>query len=158
MPSTSAIAAAIAVEGLLLQVGNGASPESYSTICNVSDITIPLKADTVDVTNVGDQWHRRIATLLDMGTIKFKIFWVMREPSHQDLIVSGIRGIRYLMTGGNGTTGKPILANWQAVYPDGNQSVDNFAAYVTAFSITGKVGGVFEAEIDLANNGTPILV
>ena len=48
---TSAIAAAIAVEGLLLNVGNGSSPETFYTVANVSDVTLPLAAKTVDVTN-----------------------------------------------------------------------------------------------------------
>ncbi len=80
--STSAIAGAIAVEGMQIKFGNGASPEVFTTVCNVSDITLPLTADVVDITNVGDMWRRRISTLLDMGKIKFKVFWVMTEPTH----------------------------------------------------------------------------
>ncbi|TAK97439.1 MAG: hypothetical protein EPO08_21300 [Rhodospirillaceae bacterium] len=148
---TSAIAAAVAVEGLLLQVGNGASPQVYNTVSNIQDWNEPLIADTVDVTNVGDKWRRRISTLLDMGKMKFKLFWVMTEPSHSNIVRSGIQGIRYIYT-------QQILASWQIVYPDGLQSVDNFLAYVTSFSVTGKVGGVFEAEIELSNSGAPYLV
>lgn len=149
--TTSLIAEAIAVEGLLLQVGDGQSPQVFNTVCNVSDYTEPLTADVVDVTNVGDHWRRRISTLLDMGKIKFKIFWVMTEPTHENDVTANVQGLRYIFTNN-------ILADWQVIYPDGNSSQDSFPAYVTSFSITGKVGGVFEAEIELSNSGAPTLV
>jgi hypothetical protein len=149
---TSSIAAAIAVEGLLLQLGNGASPQVYNTICNVEDWSLPMKADTVEVTNVGDEFKRRISTLLDLGPAKFNIFWVMRETTHQNSIQSGITGLKYMWR-------HRILGAFQAVYPDAGQSVDQFLAYVTNYSETGKVGGVFKAEIELsANDPAPLLV
>ena len=149
--STSAIAAAIAVEGFVLQVGNG-SPVVFNSIANVQDWNEPNKADTVDITNVGDQYKRRISTLLDIGVCKAKIFWVMTEPTHQDAITGAISGIRYLLF-------NRILTPFQVVYPNSVQSVDRFQAYVTGFAITGKVGAVFEAEIELSpNDGAPSLV
>ncbi len=149
--TTSLIAAAIAVEGMLLQVGDAGSPQIFNTVCNVTDYTEPLTADVVDITNVGDHWRRRISTLLDMGKIKFKIFWVMTEPTHQNLVDGAIQGLRYIFTNN-------ILADWQIVYPDGENSMDQFPAYVTSFSISGKTGNVFEAEIELSNSGEPTLV
>lgn len=147
MPGTSAIANSVAVEGLLLQLGNGASPEDFETIANVEDWNEPLKADTVDVTNVTNKWRARISTLLDMGSIKFKIFWVMTEGTHWNE-PGAVNGLRYMFT-------NRILGAWRVVYPNGLQSADIFDAYVTGFAVTGKVGGVFEAEIDLANSGEP---
>lgn len=152
MPSsTSTVAAAIAVENFQLQFGNGASPEVFTTVCNVSDFTLPLVGDTVEVTNVGDKWKRRISTLLDMGKMSFKLYWVMTEPTHENIVTGNIRGIRYLFI-------NQILANVKAIYPDAGSSTDYFPAYVTAFNITGKVGGVFEATIELTNSGPPTLV
>jgi hypothetical protein len=149
--STSLVAAAIAVEGMVLQLGNGASPQVYNSICNVQDWNEPNISEVVDITNVGDKYRRRIATLLDLGKIKFKIFWVMTEPTHQNAVNAGIQGLRYIWI-------NQLLASWQVVYPNQNQSIDQFAAYVTSFSISGKVGGVFEAEIELtANTGAPVL-
>lgn len=148
MPSTSPLGSAVAVEGLLLQIGNGQSPESYTTIANVMDVTLPTKADVQDVTNVGDSWRRRIATLLDMGTIAFTIFWVMTETTHWN---QDARGLRYLMT-------NRIKRSYQLLYPNGEGSTDTFDAWVTSFSITGKVGDVFRATVNLANDNAPVLV
>lgn len=149
--STSGIAAAIAVEGLVLQLGSG-SPVSYYSICNIQDWNEPNKADVVEVTNVGDKYKRRISTLLDIGVCKAKLFWVMTEPTHQDAIAGAVSGLRYLWT-------NQVLAPFQVVYPNSVQSVDRFMAYITSFSITGKVGGVFEVEVEFTpNDGAPLLV
>lgn len=151
MPTTSVLGSATAVEGLLIQVGDGASPQVFTTIANVTDFSEPVKADTVEVTNVGDHWKRRITTLLDMGSISFNIFWMMLDATQDNVGTGPAGGLRYLMI-------NSILADWQVVYPDGSQSTDAFAAYVVSFSITGKTGDVFRAAITLANDGSPTLV
>ncbi len=147
MPSTSLIAEAQQVAGLLLQVGNGSSPESFQTIANVQDIDLPIVAEVQDVTNVADLWRRRRPTLLDMGKIGFKVWWVMTEPTHDN----SSTGLRYMLI-------NKIKKDWQVTYPDGNSSTDSFPAYVTSFHITGKVGSHFEAAIELSNSGAPSLV
>jgi hypothetical protein len=153
MPITSAIGAATPVKGLLLQVGNAGSPETMNTIANATDVVVPVTATTVEVTNVGDSWRRRIPTLYDMGKIAFKIFWMMEEPTHRNSLGGGVvgAGLRYLLVNG-------LLRDYQLVYSDGNLSTDAFPAYVTGFSITGKTGGVWEASIELSNSGAPSLV
>jgi hypothetical protein len=88
-----------------------------------------------------------------MGKIQSKIYWVMEEVTHRNSAGGGTvgAGLRYLMI-------NSLLRDFAFVYPDGNNSTDAFAAYVTSFSITGKVGGVFEATIELSNSGAPQLV
>lgn len=151
MSATSPIGAQQTVAGLLLQVGNGQSPETMNTVANVEDFALPLTAKTVETTNVGDTWVRRVATLLDMGKIAFTVFWIMEEITHRNSALNNVKGLRYLFA-------QRTLADWQAVYPDGNSSTDAWPAYVTTFSISGKVGDVFKAAIDLSNSGAPSLV
>ena len=149
--STSLVAAAIAVEGMVLQIGNGASPQVYNSICNVQSWDEPNLSETVDITNVGDKYRRRIATLLDLGKMKAKVFWVMTEPTHQNAVNAGISGLRYIWQ-------QQLLTSFKVVYPNTNQSIDVFLAYITSFQISGKVGGVFEAEIEFSSNdGAPQL-
>jgi hypothetical protein len=147
---TSGVGAGLSFTGTRLQAGNGSSPETFTTICNLSDATLPLKAETADVTNAGDLWRRRISTLLDMGTIKFKVFFIPTEATHENSVSGVIRGIRYLLV-------NQTLTNFKLIYPDATSSTDYFAAYVTGFNETGKVGDVFTAEIELSNNGAPVL-
>lgn len=153
MPSTSPIAPAIGTRGTLLQVGNSNSPETMNTIANATDLTLPIMAEVADVTNLGDLWRRRIPTLLDMGKIAFKIYWVMEEITHRNALNGGMvgAGLRYLLI-------NQLLRDFQCVYPDGNNSTDAFPAYTTSFSITGAVGNVYTASIELSNSGAPSLV
>jgi hypothetical protein len=53
----------------------------------------------------------------------------------------------------------PQLGPWTftLAYPDG-QSTDAFPAYVTGFHVTGKVGDVWRADVELSNSGAPTLV
>lgn len=147
---TSLIAAGLPTAGLVLQVDNGLSPDTFEVIANASELKLPTIAEVVDVTNFGDQWRRRIPTLLDMGKISFKIFWEMEDPSHNN---STPYGLRYLLI-------NRVLRNWQVVYPNGaypNESTDAFPAYVTSFEVTAAIGKVFEGQIDLSNSGAPSL-
>lgn len=149
--STSGIAAAIAVEGFVLQLGQG-SPVSYTSVCNIKDWDEPNKSDVVDITNVGDSYKRRIPTLLDIGVCKATVFWVMTEPTHENAITGAVSGLRYLWQ-------KQILTPFQVVYPNAVQSVDRFMCYVTGFQVKGKVGDVFTADIEFTpNDGAPLLV
>lgn len=154
MPTyTSAIAEAIATAGTILSVGNNASPETMTPIVNVDGVDLPVIGEKVDVTNLGDSWRRRIITLLDMGNITFNVFWVMEEPSHRNSAGAGnvAAGLRYMLV-------NRLKRDWQLTYPDGNSSTDAWPAYVAGFRITGKVGGVFIAALELANSGAPSLV
>jgi hypothetical protein len=117
-----------------------------TTIANVTDVSVPVKTNTIDVTNVGDLWKRTVPTLHDMGKITCKVFWIMEDPTH-----NSAAGLRYLMLNN-------IKRDFAFVYPDGNGSTDSFPAYVTGFAITAKVGGAFEASVELSNSGAPALV
>lgn len=146
---TSAFGAQLGTEGLLIQVQTG-SPATYVTICNASDVTLPATANTVETTNFGDAWVRRFPTLLDMGKITFKVFFIPTEPTHDNVSNNTASGLRYLML-------NKVLSSFKLVYPDSGTSSDTFPAYVTSVSITGKVNGVFEGAIELSNSGQPTL-
>lgn len=149
---------AIAVQGVLLQVGNGASPESFDTIANIDKFTFPTKARIVDVSNVSNTWMRQIPTLLEIGNLQLDIFWVMEEPSHRNSANGGsvAAGLRYLCTARPG--GQPIRADFQIIYPDGNNSTDAFSGYVSSFQITGQTASVFKATVIISGDNNPQLV
>lgn len=153
-PGQSAIASHVQVSGLLLNVGSSdTGTVTYTPICNVTDVTVPITATEVLVTNVSDTWVRRVPTLLDMGKITFKVFWVMTEPTHANQ-AGPPEGLRYLLI-------NRVRRLWQITYPDKppatTNSLDTFPGYVTSFQITGKVGGVFEATCGIGTDGTPTL-
>jgi hypothetical protein len=144
---------AVAVQGTLLQVGNGQSPESFTTIVNIDKFTLPLKARTVDVSNISSIWMQQIPTLLEIGNLQVDIFWVPEEPSHSNAPGGGsvAAGLRNLFR-------NKTLKNWQIIYNDGNNSTDAFQAYVTSYAITGQTANVLRATITLSGTATPQLV
>ncbi len=149
MPTTSTFGAQLGTEGLLIQANIG-SPAAFMTIANAYDLTLPTKANTVETTNFGDAWIRRFPTLLDMGNITFKVYFIFLEATHNNTAASTTTGLRYLML-------NKILTNFKIVYPDGSASSDIFPAYVTDVSIDAKVGDVIHGSIQLSNNGAPTL-
>ena len=144
MPSgVSALGAAQGVLGMQLLFG---SPTASTIIVNVEDIDLPVVAKTVEVTNVTDTWVRRFPTLLDMGKITFKVYWIMKDTTHN--YAAGLRGLLINQT----------LTIFKVLYPDASpSSSDSFPAYITGFHITGKVGDVYNAAIEISNNGAPTL-
>lgn len=138
---------AVPVQGLLIQMGNGQSPETFITVANISKMTEPFKAKVVDVTNVSNIWMQQIPTTLSIGDLALDLFWVMEDPT----LNNSLLGLRYAFA-------NKILKDVQIIYPDGNLSTDAFKAYVTQYSVTGAVNGVFTASIILSGTGTPSLV
>lgn len=146
MPFTSALGSSLVFEGTEIQVGTAGSPGSFVTIANISSFAMPLKEDLVDVTNVGDHWHRRRPTLNDMGTIAMNVFYIPAEPTHDN--VAG--GMLYMLI-------NQILADWQVIMPDTDETTHAFPAYVSSFGINSKVGDVWHADAQLANDGEPTI-
>lgn len=147
MPSTSAIGASLPISGLTLSVGTSGSPDTFAVIANVEDYNQAMKSTVVMVTNVSDTYVRRQPTLIDPGAPTFKIYWQPFEVTHRNAADAGsvAAGLRYLML-------NKLLRDWKITYPadqNGDVGVDAFKAYVTDFGITGKVGGVWEAQITL---------
>ena len=146
MPSTSTLGPGVPVSGSTLWIGNGSSPDTFTQIANASEFKMPVKNETTDVTNFGDFFRRRIATLSDMGDIAFKIFWEMQDPTHDN--VSG--GLRYALV-------QKLVREYKMIYADGMNSTDIWPAYITGFEVTGSIGKVWEAQIMQSNSGPPTL-
>jgi hypothetical protein len=142
MPTTSTLGPALGVLGLEILFGSPAT----AIVCNVEDIDLPTSAKTVEVTNVGDTWTRRFPTLLDMGKITFKIYWIPTEATHKN----AAGGLRYALI-------TQALTTFKILYPDTPGSFDTFPGYITNFHVTGKVGDVFHAAIEVSNSGAPTL-
>lgn len=133
------MAAALGVAGVVLKIGTS-SPAS-TVVANVEDFTIPTECQTKDVTNVSDTWQRLFPTLLQMGKIDLKVFFVATDASHKN----AASGLRYLML-------NKTLAYIRIEYPDTGTPVDAFQAYVTSFKVTGKVADVFHADVTFSMN------
>ncbi len=145
-------AAALAAINTLLQIGDEASPEVWTTIANVGDYQpIQPSATVVDVTShsTGTPWRQKIVTLLDAGKVQAKVFYVPKDPTHD-----GSTGIMSYFTG-------RVLKHIRIVFPDAplviNQTKFTFFGYVSTFSISSPVAGVEEATLTFEITGEPTL-
>jgi predicted secreted protein len=140
--------AALPAINTLLKLGNGASPEVFTTIANVSSITgLQLSANVVDVTShsTAVPWRQKITTLLDAGDLTFDLFFIPSDTAHQGLLT--------IFQEKNGTTNG--LRNYQLWFPDGVPTKYEFAAYISKFSMTEAVDNVVRAAVTFTATGQP---
>ena len=131
-----------------IQVGNGVSPETFSTIAFVSDITGPgISGQVVDVTSMSGNtaWRSKIVTLLDGGDVSFKAFWQPMLASHQNLLT---------LFSHRGASAPGVPIDFRLVFPDQDATVYAFSGFVSKCSLTEAVAGVIEANVSLTITGT----
>jgi len=147
-----------------LKIGNGASPEVYSIVANVGDITGPgLGSTVVDVTShsAGNPWREKLITLLDNGDISFPVFYVPASdgpPVGTDPYGhSSNYGLEYIFTsrGQGGVAGAPY--SFAIEYPDGYGTTDYYQGFISKFAKKAAVAGVLMAEVTITLTGEPVL-
>jgi hypothetical protein len=139
---------AIAAYGTLLKLGDGATPESFTTIFQVVDITGPsMKMDTVETTNQDSAgWGELIPTIFRAGDVKFDVNYTPTNATH------------------NATTGmiasmkNRTLRNFKLVYPDVGGTTWPFTGYVTGFEVKESVKDKLTASVTISITGAVTLV
>lgn len=147
----STIPAALASIGTLLQYGSGASPESWTTIANVNDFGGPsFTSVKVDVTShsTGLPWVQRIITLLDAGSIPFKLFFIPASTAMQAFL-------SLYFQRGRGGQGVPI--DFRIVFPDTAATKWYLYGYIGDFKMNNPVAGVTEASCTIELTSEPII-
>lgn len=75
-------------QGTQLQVGDGGSPETFTTIAEITKIQgTGAKTDIIDLTNMDSTgaYREKLATLLDAGEINFDANFVPSNTTQQSL-------------------------------------------------------------------------
>ena len=101
-----------------------------------------LAATIVDVTShsTGNPWRERIPTLLDIGDLNCKIFFVPGDASQNVLL---------------GVFTSRALRSYTITWPNVGAPVWEFQAYITKFSTKEPVAGVIEADVTFSGTGMP---
>lgn len=127
--------------GTLVKVGDGATPENFTTIAEVKgDIVGPGKTwDEADVTNHSspNRTEEIIVTIKRLGTVTFDVNFLPTNATHN--AVTGLQADR-----DNGTK-----RNFQLVAPDGSSTTYSFTAYVKEFTPTWSMTGAVSASVTL---------
>jgi predicted secreted protein len=129
--------------GSKLKLGDGASPEVFTTIAEVKDITPPpMKRETIDVSSQDstDAWREFIPGWRDGAEVSFNCNWIPKS------------GTQDQNTGVLSTFADNSRHNWQILLPDATTLLA-FAAFVTEFAPDLKLDKLGEISIKLKVSG-----
>lgn len=128
-------------------VGNGTGvtytplAESFTTIANCKDITLPSAAtDEIDVTCHDSAAKETIDGDTDYGSVTFDINYNPANATHAALRLK---------------SETKASTNWQAVLVDTTTETWEFAGWVKGFALSAPVSGVYTASVDIKVTGMP---
>ncbi len=145
MPVTSGMAAF----GTKVQLGNGQSPESFTTIAELTTIDWSgMKVSLADMTNHGsvDSFKESVGTTIDPGQIKFTVNFIVTNLTH-----GYTAGLMLALV-------SKALRNFRWVFPDVGATTWGFSGIVSGFDCKAPVDGKMEANFTVDVSGKPSFV
>lgn len=130
-------------KGTLQQIGNGASPEVFTTITQVRSIAGPTtKATVQDITthSTAGNWMEKLGTLIDPGDLSFAINYDSADAKH--MFASGLWFLMINLTFSHHRTVLPASIGYML-----------YTAMVTQHAFDLPVDNVIRANIQLTING-----
>lgn len=131
-------------------MGDGATPENFTTIANVGDIGGPnITRDQHDATTHDSvaRYEDSVLGVIRTGTITFPIHWVPTNGTHDNTT-----GLLSKLTGAD------VITNFKEVLPDAVNTSWILPAKVVGFEPSKPVSGILTATITLKPSGQPTLV
>jgi hypothetical protein len=131
--------------GTLLKIGNGASPEVFSAIAEVKDITGPgLTSEFAEFTHQQSTggYREYKPTFKNSGEITFKCNF-LPDDTTQGFSTSGLLKDYEDQT----------LRNFQLLFPDTGATLASFAAYVANIQPTSPLAAALELNVTLRVTG-----
>lgn len=131
--------------GTTLKIGDGATPEVFSAIAEVTNVGGPgMSLETIDVTSDSSPggWKEYVGGLLDGGEIKLELNFAPGNATHQALAAA---------------MGSRAKKNFKLVFPDTPATTWSFAAFVTNFEPSAPADGKLGASATLKITGQPTL-
>ena len=135
---------AIASHGTLLQIGDGGTPESFTTIAEVGDIDLPdmgNEFEDVTVHTTSGRSRAYKAILLKDKTIEAEINFLPGDATHD-----GSTGLKSLADSGEAN-------NFQVILTDDDSTTYRFSAFVETFQPHAPVSGILKADLALRVDG-----
>jgi predicted secreted protein len=132
---------ALEAQGMLIKIGNGASPQVFSTISEIKTFSGPTgSAAVIDVTDLSSTAKEKRMGLADEGQLSFTINYIPDNTQHT--LLRTRRASRE-------------ETNFKMVFTDDSPSTTwSFSAFVTGFAVSGAVDNVVEANVTLEITGS----
>lgn len=133
--------------GTLFKMGDGATPEIFTTVAEVFDISGPsMSKDAIETTHHGSTngWREFISGLKDGGEVTLSMNFLPQNSTQDDStgVISQLSG--------------DTVDNYQVVLPDDDETTITFAAVVTAFEIAEPVDDRLTADATFKVSGQPV--
>ncbi len=131
--------------GTLLKIGDGATPEVFTTVAEVKDITGPgLTREFAEFTNQSSAggYREYKPTFKNSGDVTFKCNF-LPDDTTQGFSTTGL--LKDYEDG--------ILRNFELVYPDPGATKASFAAYVANIQPQSPISGPLELNVTLRVTG-----
>jgi len=132
---------ALEAQGTLIKIGNGASPEVFSSIPEIKTFSGPGgSASIIDVTDLSSTGKEKRMGLADEGQLSFTINYIPDNTQHT--LLRTRRASRE-------------ETDFKMVFTDDSPSTTwSFSAFVTGFAVSGAVDNVVEANVTLEITGS----
>ncbi len=131
---------ALTSQGVTIGVGDGASPEVFTTIAEVKSIDGPGgQANEIDVTDLSSTAKEFALGLQDEGDITLDINYIPGNTQHAQLRSDRAAG---------------TSRNYRITFTDSPATTWTFAAYVKGFSISNAVDNITGASVTLRVSGS----
>ncbi len=134
---------AIVAQGTLLKMGDGASPEMFTTIPEVKTLTGPsVKFDLLDATSHDSPgfFKEYIPGLADGDNIAAVVNWRPSNTVHK-----AVRTNSYART----------LVNFKVIFPDTPDNTVALTAYIQTIQPKADIGKILEASLTIKVTGEP---
>lgn len=126
--------------GTLLKFGDGATPETFTTVGEITNTATSNANNLLDATHMEspDGYEEFVGGIKQAGQISFDLHFI------PDAV-----GIALLEDDlANGT-----VRNYQIIYPDPAHTTKSFSALVQSFNTTAPVAGIMTAAVTLQRTG-----
>lgn len=131
---------ALTSQGMAFKRGNGASPEVFTDIPEITSISGPGGSATeIDVTDINSTAKEFRLGLQDEGTISITINYIPANAVH-----AGLRSDRAAST----------LRNFRILFTDSPNTQWDFAGYVNGFTVDNGVDSVTTATVTIRVSGS----
>jgi hypothetical protein len=130
---------ATAALGTLFKIGDGATPETFTTVAEVTDLTPPkISSKKEDATSQDSTWEESIPVMLSGGQISLTVNWIPSGATHNE--TTGL--LSWLLN--------KTKRNCKVVLPS-TEKTFAFLAWVSSFEggtpVSGKKSAKFTLEI-----------
>jgi hypothetical protein len=132
--------AALPAQGTLIKIGDGASPEVFTSLGEVSSIDGPGgQAAVIDVTDLSSTAKEKRMGLQDEGQLSFEINFLPADAQHAQLRTDKASG---------------DSRNFQLLFTDSPPTTWTFAAFVLGVPVSFSVDNVTKGSVTLEITGS----